>query len=237
MFSRENRFWSAVCTKASSKHQELTRRRHCRACSIAWGTMSVYLPRTRIANHTKQNKHTTSSPVHRNERNCNKQITLTTIQILRFAKFAEPAPHSWFGALLPPRLAASVDPCQPTSAVQAIGDEIHEIILGSFIHKRPHRAKPLEQTCISMSNACMCCNFVHSRLSASYPPNRADTWCRCMIARQACVSSCVGLSQTAKCGDLGESAAAAGLCEAWQGARGWGNHTVSNNNVRRNQRV
>ena len=30
----------------------------------------------------------------------------------------------------------------------------------------------------------------------------------------------------AKCGNLGESAAAAGLCEDWQGARGLGAHTA-----------
>ena len=41
------------------------------------------------------------------------------------------------------------------------------------------------------------------------------------------MGSCVGLSQTAKRGNLGESAAAAGLCEDWQGARGLGAHTVA----------
>ena len=37
-------------------------------------------------------------------------------------------------------------------AVQAIGDEIHDVFLGSLIHKRPHRVASRERTCIPISD-------------------------------------------------------------------------------------
>ena len=61
-------------------------------------------------------------------------------------------PHLYIGAFLlawPPLLT-------PTNelriAVQAIGDEIHDVFLGSLIHKRLHSVASLEQTCIPISN-------------------------------------------------------------------------------------
>ena len=60
--------------------------------------------------------------------------------------------HLWIGAFLlvwPP-------PLTPTNelriAVQAIGHEIHDVFLGSLIHKRLHRVASLEQMCIPISN-------------------------------------------------------------------------------------
>ena len=41
--------------------------------------------------------------------------------------------------------------------------------------------------------------------------NRADTWCRC-ADRVARMGFCVGPPESAKCGNLGESLAAAGHC-------------------------
>ena len=37
-------------------------------------------------------------------------------------------------------------------AVQAVGHEIHDVFLGSLIHKRLHRVASLEQMCIPISN-------------------------------------------------------------------------------------
>ena len=61
-------------------------------------------------------------------------------------------------------------------AVQAIGDEIHDVFLGCLIHKGPHRVKPLEQMCISISNVLQFCALedVCSASDIIDPPNRAD---------------------------------------------------------------
>ena len=62
------------------------------------------------------------------------------------------SPHLWIGAFLlvwPPLLT-------PTNelriTVQAIGHEIHDVFLGSLIHKRLHRVASLKQMCILISN-------------------------------------------------------------------------------------
>ena len=59
-----------------------------------------------------------------------------------------PAIYIWIGAflLVRPHLLTPANELRIT--VQAIGDEIQDIFLGSLIHKRPHRVEPLEQTCI-----------------------------------------------------------------------------------------
>ena len=62
------------------------------------------------------------------------------------------SPHLWIGAFLLvwPDLLTPANELR--IAVQAIGDEIHDVFLGSLIHKRLHRVASLEQTCIPISN-------------------------------------------------------------------------------------
>ena len=134
------------------------------------------------------------------------------------------SPHLWIGAFLLvwPDLLTPANELR--IAVQAIGDEIHDVFLGSLIHKRLHRVASLEQTCIPISNVLQL-RALKDQVPL-IPQTMLTPGCRCAdcVAR---VGSCVGLSQMAKCGNLGESAAAAGLCEDWQGARGLGAHTVA----------
>ena len=62
------------------------------------------------------------------------------------------SPHLWIGAFLLvwPHLLTPTNELR--IAVQAIGDEIHDVFLGSLIHKRLHSVASLEQTCIPVSN-------------------------------------------------------------------------------------
>ena len=131
------------------------------------------------------------------------------------------SPHLWIGAFLLvwPDLLTPANELR--IAVQAIGDEIHDVFLGSLIHKRLHRVASLEQTCIPISSV------LQLRALKDQVPLIPQTVLTPGADCEARVGSCVGLSQTAKCGNLGESAAAAGLCEDWQGARGLGAHTVA----------
>ena len=62
------------------------------------------------------------------------------------------SPHLWIGAFLlvcPPLLTPTHE---LRITVQAIGHEIHDVFLGSFIHKRLHRIASLKQMCIPISN-------------------------------------------------------------------------------------
>ena len=124
--------------------------------------------------------------------------------------------HLWIGAVLLVWPDLSTPANELRIAVQAIGDEIHDVFLGSMFIKDCIVSHPSNKRAYL---SLMCCNLVHSKTKCLSSPKRAaaDTWCRCAdcVAR---VGSCVGLSQTAKCGNLGKSAAAAGLCEDWQGA-------------------
>ena len=62
------------------------------------------------------------------------------------------SPHLWISAFLLvwPRLLTPTNELR--IAVQAIGHEIHDVFLGSLIHKRLHRVASLEQMCIFISN-------------------------------------------------------------------------------------
>ena len=78
------------------------------------------------------------------------------------------SPHLWIGAFLlvwPPLLTPTYE---LRITVQAIGHEIHDVFLGSLIHKRLHRVASLEQMCTYLS--LMCCNFVHSKTKCLSSP-------------------------------------------------------------------